>query len=85
MNARDRERLRGLVQLLGDGVEHGSAAVEELHRQTARRPFAAVAAVPPLAPAARVVEGVHDLVLTGVYGCVRAAARLLRGLARAGR
>ncbi|MFZ5785541.1 MAG: hypothetical protein ACOY3Y_03775 [Acidobacteriota bacterium] len=84
MNALDRERLRGLVQLLGDGVEHGSAAVEEIHRQTARRPFEIVSAIPPLASGARVVQGVHDLVLTGVYGCVRAAARLLRDLARAG-
>ena len=34
------QRVRGLVKLAGEAVEHGSRAVERVHRATTARPFA---------------------------------------------
>jgi len=77
MNEQDRDRLRGLVALLADAVEHGSSAVEQIHRQTAGRPFAIVAAIPPLEEPVRAVHQFHQHVLTAVYGAVRLVNRWL--------
>jgi hypothetical protein len=65
------ERLRGLRALVGDVVEHGSKAVEEVHKATAARTFFVLEAVPPIAKPAKVVHVVHDAWLTGVYGAIR--------------
>ena len=75
MNTTDRKRLLGLRALLQDVVEHGSAAVERVHRETADRTFAVLEAIPPVAGAARVAHGVHGAVLTGVYGSIRLVNR----------
>lgn len=65
------KRLRGLRALVGDAVEHGSKAVEQVHRATAARTFFVLEAIPPIATPARIVHVVHDASLTGVYGMIR--------------
>lgn len=75
MNPTGKKRLLGLRALLEDAVEHGSAAVERVHRETADRTFAVLEAIPPVAGPARVVRDVHGVVLTGVYGSIRLVNR----------
>jgi hypothetical protein len=66
------KRLRGLRVLVGDAVEHGSKAVEVVHKATAARTFVVLEAIPPIATPAKVVHIVHDASLTGIYGIIRA-------------
>lgn len=75
MNPTDKRRLLGLRALLQDMVEHGSSAVERVHRTTADRTFAVLEAIPPVAGGAKAVHVVHDAVLTGVYGSIRLVNR----------
>jgi hypothetical protein len=65
------KRLRGLRALVQDAVEHGSRAVEEVHKATAARTFFVLEAIPPIAKPARIVHVVHDASLTGIYGTIR--------------
>jgi hypothetical protein len=67
-----KTRLRGLRALVGEAVEHGSKAVEVVHKATAARTFYVLEAIPPIATPAKVVHVVHDAWLTGVYGIIRA-------------
>ena len=66
-----RARLRGLRVLVGEAVEHGSRAVEGVHKATAARTFVILEAIPPIAKPAKIVHVVHDAWLTGVYGAIR--------------
>lgn len=68
-------RLLGLQRLVEDAVEHGSTAVERVHRATADRTFDVLEAIPPVAEPARLVRGVFGLVLSGSYGGVRLVNR----------
>ena len=65
------ERWRGLKALAQDAVEHGSRAVERVQMETARRPFAVLEAIPPLAPTARGVHMAHDAYVAGVHVAIR--------------
>ena len=71
------KRLRGLRALVGDAVEHGSKAVEIVHKATAARTFEVLEAVPPIATPARVLHVVHDASLTGIYGAIRAISHVV--------
>lgn len=71
-DAPKKSRLRGLRALVGEAVEHGSKAVEIVHKATAARTFVVLEAIPPIAKPAKVVHVVHDAWLTGVYGIIRA-------------
>lgn len=66
------KRLRGLRTLVGEAVDHGSKAVEQVHKATAARTFFVLEAIPPIAKPAKVVHVVHDASLTGIYGMIRA-------------
>ncbi len=70
-------RLRGLRALLEDVVEHGTTAVERVHRATAARPFDVLDHIPPVAPAARGVRLIHDATVAGVYETIRQVNRLV--------
>jgi hypothetical protein len=70
-------RLRGLRALLEDAVEHGTSAVERVHRATAARPFEVLDLIPPIAPAARGVRVVHDVTVAGVYETIRQVNHLV--------
>jgi len=67
-----KARLRGLRALVGEAVEHGSKAVEVVHKATAARTFVVLESIPPIAKPAKIVHVVHDAWLTGVYGIIRA-------------
>lgn len=67
-----KARWRGLRALVGEAVEHGSKAVEVVHKATAARTFVVLEAIPPIAKPAKVAHVVHDAWLTGVYGIIRA-------------
>lgn len=71
------KRLRGLRALVEDVVEHGSKAVEEVHKATAARTFVVLEAIPPIATPAKVVHVVHDASLTGIYGIIRVVNRVV--------
>ena len=65
------KRWRGLAKLVVDAVEHGSAAVERVQMETARRPFVILEHIPPIADAARGVHVVHDVAVSSVYTIIR--------------
>ena len=71
----DDKRLRGLVNLVVDAVEHGSRAVEKLHLGTTQRTFDILEALPVIETPARVAHTVHDLSVRGVYGAIRLVNR----------
>jgi triacylglycerol lipase len=68
-------RLRGLLDLATDVVEHGSRAVQEVHEATAARPFDILTAItagsPALAAPTAVARAVHDASVAGVYASIR--------------
>ena len=64
-------RWRGLVAIIGDAVEHGSAAVERIHMATAKRPFQIIEQIPPIAAPTKVVHGIHDAIVTNTYKQIR--------------
>lgn len=72
---RTMDRWRGLRALVGEAVEHGSKAVEQVHKATAARTFDVLEAIPPIATPARVAHAVHDASLTGIYGAIRLVNR----------
>jgi hypothetical protein len=71
------KRLRGLRALVEEVVEHGSKAVEDVHKATAARTFFVLEAIPPIARPARVVHTVHDLWVSGVYGTIRVCNKVV--------
>jgi len=68
-------QLQGLRALIGQAVDQGATAIERVHLATARRPFAVLTQIPGVAEPARVVQRVHDGVVSGVYGTVRLVNR----------
>ena len=68
---RGKSRLRGLRALVGDVIESGSTAVEEVHKATAARAFTVLEAIPAVSKPAGIVHAVHDAWLSGVYRAIR--------------
>jgi len=73
----DVRKWRGLKALVQDAVEHGSRAVEQVHIETARRPFAILERIPAVAGPSRAVRSVHDAAVATTYGAVRVVNRLV--------
>lgn len=69
-------RWRGVLALTRDGVIATSRAVERVHLDTSRRPFAALALVPVVAPVAAVVHAFHDGTVAATHAIIRSAARV---------
>ena len=72
-------RLRGLRALVTEAVEHGSLAVERVHKATAARPFAVLEHLPEIGPAARAIHVIHDTSVSLAYGAVRLVNRTVGG------
>jgi hypothetical protein len=68
-------RLRGVLHLVRDAVEHGSMAVEQLQKQAAARPFQVLEVIPTVATPARQVHVLHDAAVSGIHGLVRLVNR----------
>ncbi len=75
---RDLARLRGLLSLLADAVEHGSRAVEEVHSSSSARAFGVIELVPSTREHVRAVRAVHDAGVALTYGGVRLVTRVVR-------
>ncbi len=69
------DRWRGLVMLVADAVEHGSRAIERVHKETAQRPFGVLERIPPIALPAKAVHAIHDATVGGVHGAIRLVNR----------
>jgi len=64
-------RWRGALTLVGQMVDQGAAAIERVHLETARRPFAILESIPLLAVPAQSVHTVHDATASSAYALVR--------------
>ena len=65
-------KMRGLVQLVRDGVDAGSRRIEQLQKDSLTRPIVILREVPGLAEVATIVETVGTLSLTGTHSAIRA-------------
>ncbi len=70
-----RKRWLGLSALVRDAVVNGSAAVERLQKETARRPFSVLEQVAPIAGPSRVIHALHDGSVTLTHAMIRLVAR----------
>ncbi len=68
---------RGLVALVGSAVEGASVAIERVQRETARRPFAVLEQIEPLAEVARDIHAVHDVCVMGTHTAIRLVTRVV--------
>lgn len=75
MTPLDQRQLRGLIALVTDGVFHGARAIEEVHLEVARRPFAIVEAIPVVGLPATVIHGAYDISARLTYATIRGVAR----------
>lgn len=66
------KRVRGLLKLVREGVEHGSSAVEKVHLETAARPFGILERIPVVSTPAKIVHEVHDFSVQSVHFSIRA-------------
>lgn len=75
------QQIRGLKDLLQDGVEAGVNAVEETHQAIARQPFAVLEKIGFIAAPVQAIEHVERTLTGGVYGAIRTVNRLAGALA----
>jgi hypothetical protein len=68
---RTMQRWRGLAALVRTAVDEGSRAIERVHLDTARRPFAILEQVPLVAAPSKLVHVVHDAIVTTTYTGIR--------------
>ncbi len=71
MEARTIRRLRGVVELLTDGVDAVTTEARRAHEAIARRPYAVLERIGPIAGPVRAIESVHAVVMETAYGSVR--------------
>jgi tRNA A37 N6-isopentenylltransferase MiaA len=69
------KQVRGFRALVEEFVDHGSKAVEEMHKTATARTFYALEAYGPTNKPARLVHRAHDASLSGMYGLVRLVNR----------
>lgn len=69
--SQERARWRGLSALVSDAIDQGSRAVERIHMATARRPFAIIESIPPLAAPTHLVHSAHDVIVSNTYNQIR--------------
>jgi hypothetical protein len=74
-------RWRGLKDLVEDAIDHGSRAIEEIHRQAGRWVFDLLEKVPPLAAPARLGRSLQQAVIGRTYGTIRLVNRVVGGIA----
>ena len=71
-------RLRGLVSLVADAVEHGSRGVEQVHTTIGTRPFRLAAQVPALSAPADAARVVYERSVGATYSLVRLGNRAVK-------
>ncbi len=75
------KQIRGLLQLVRDGVLQGSKAVETIEKGYATRTYAIIEAVPIVAGPARAVRLVHDLARSTTHGTIRGVTEVVAAVA----
>jgi hypothetical protein len=64
-------KLRGAVELVTDAVEAAATETQRVHEEFARRPYAVLERIGPIAAPVRAIERVHTAVMETAYGSVR--------------
>jgi len=73
------KRLRGLKNLIVDGVVHGSSAVEKVHLATTKRTFDILEAIPGIDLPAKPIHAILDLSAKSVYATIRGVTAIVSG------
>lgn len=73
MEERTIRRLRGAVALVTDGVEAAATEARRAHEVIARRPYAILERIGPIAGPVRAIESLQAAITDLAYGAVRAA------------
>lgn len=74
---KDAKRWRGVRALIGAAVDQGASAIERVHLETARRPFAILEQIPGVAEPAHSIHQVHDTLVSSAYEAVRLVNRVV--------
>lgn len=69
-------QLRGLNDLITDALAAGVTRTEEIHRAIARRPYAVLKRIGPIAAPVRTVEFVETTISGSVYWTIRLASEV---------
>jgi hypothetical protein len=69
-------QLKGLNDLVADALEAGVTRTEEMHRAIARRPYAVLKRIGPVATPVRGIEFVETTISGSVYWTIRFATRV---------
>ena len=69
------KKWRGLKSLVQAAVDQGSLAIERVQKGAAKRPFAIVESIPPIAGPAAAIHLLHDAAISGVHGAIRLVNR----------
>jgi hypothetical protein len=72
-----KEKIHGLGKLLIDAVEHGSRAIERVHKETAARPAELLQQILQLTEPVKLVHGAHMAAVTGVYAAIRGVNKVV--------
>ena len=75
------KQIRGLLQLVKDGVLSGSKVVETVEKGYASRTYAILEAVPIVAGPAKAVHFVHDLARSTTHGTIRGVTEVVVAVA----
>lgn len=75
------KQLRGLLQLVKDGVLSGSKAVETVEKGYATRTYSILEMVPIVAAPVKVVHFVHDLARGATHGTIRGVTEVVVAVA----
>ena len=70
-------RWRGLTAMLKDAVENASVAIEKVQKESARRPFAVLEQIGPIAAPAKVVHEIFDVSVSVTHSAIRLATRVV--------
>lgn len=73
MEERTIRRLRGAVALVTDGIEAAATEVQRAHEVIARRPYAILERIGPIAAPVRAIESLQAAITDLAYGAVGAA------------
>jgi hypothetical protein len=68
------EQIRGLKNLIHEGVISTVNTTEDTHRALARQPYAVLQRIPGIAQPARTIEQIQSGITSGVYWAIRGIA-----------
>ena len=72
MQKRTIRKLRGAVELVTDAVDAAATEAQRAHEELARKPYAVLARIEPIAGPAKTIESLQFAITALAYGAVRA-------------